>query len=269
MTDIIKREVQKLMRRVREGRVPPSEVIVEEAFKELGYLPARFASSKVRKAFNKIFYQAWTKTLEVLERYEEKAYPRGIPEELIRLRHEDVKEAEDVLKNRGFIPAIVGLFEKLYPYLRRCYLSIAQSRKARGGKDFELTFGRLLELAEVPYEKLERTSRVDFMLPSDAAFQHNPTAAAIASAKRTLRERWREVVEELQATRSPNIFLVTADSDISAGHVEAICGRYRIQLVVWDEIKTSRFPIEPLVLSYSQWANERLPVLEAFWKESR
>jgi Ribonuclease G/E len=102
------------------------------------------------------------------------------------------------------------------------------------------------------------------MIPSDEVFRNNPTAAAIASAKRTLRERWREVVEELHDMRSPNIFLVTADEDVSKGHIRDICGKYRIHLVVWDEVK-KKYASEPLVLSYTSWANERIPLLKQFW----
>ena len=103
------------------------------------------------------------------------------------------------------------------------------------------------------------------MIPSDDVFKRNPTAGAIASAKRTLRERWREVVEELQAMRSPNIFLVTADYDVSKGHVKAICGDYRIHLVVWDQVK-EKYSGEPLVLGYTKWANDRIPILKQFWQ---
>lgn len=116
----------------------------------------------------------------------------------------------------------------------------------------------------IPYQKIKRAYRVDFMLPSDDLFKTNPTAAAIASAKRTLRERWREVVEELHDMRSPNIFLITADDAVSKGHVRDICGKYRIHLVVWDDVK-KKYPNDPLVISYTTWANEKLPILKQFW----
>jgi len=64
--------------------------------------------------------------------------------------------------------------------------------------------------------------------------------------------------------RSPNIFLITADFDVSTGHINDICGKYRIHLVVWDEVK-EKFAHEHLVLGYTQWANERLPLLRQFW----
>jgi len=121
-------------------------------------------------------------------------------------------------------------------------------------------------MAGFPYQKLRRTSRVDFMMPNDEFFQHNPTASVIVSAKRTLRERWREVVEELYEMRCPNIFLATADEKISQEKVKRICRDYRIHLVVWDHIKAENFPREPLVIDYSELASQRLPLIESYWK---
>jgi hypothetical protein len=186
-------------------------------------------------------------------------------DELMTLKNDVIVRAEKVAKTNGFRPALSFLFSSHYPYLREIFLSISQSRKQRGGKDFELQFGKLIELMDVPYQKIKRAYRVDFMIPSDAAFRKNPTAAAIVSAKRTLRERWREVVEELHKMRSPNIFLATADYDVGKGHVQEICGTYRIHLIVWDEVK-EKYPEEPLVLGYTEWANSRIPLLKQFWK---
>jgi len=91
----------------------------------------------------------------------------------------------------------------------------------------------------------------------------------VISVKRTLRERWAEVAEELFNLRSPNVFLFTADEDVTQRHVEQICTRYRIHLVVWDELKANRFADEPLVLGYTQWATSRLPMLRQYWRMSK
>jgi hypothetical protein len=263
MSDI-KKEISRLMASVRNKRLPSSDIIVEETFRKLGFLPGVVKSETVQKNFNNMLKEVWLETLHVLENYEERVYPFNIMDGLIELKKDIIEESQKVAQNEGYPQSIRFFFSSLYPYLREVFLSIAQSRKTRGGRDFELQFGKLLELMNVPYQKIKRAYRVDFMMPSDNLFKQNPTAAAIASAKRTLRERWREVVEELQAMRSPNIFLVTADEDVSAGHIKAICGDYRIHLVVWDEIK-QKFTNEPLVLGYTQWANERLPILRQFW----
>jgi hypothetical protein len=258
----LKQEIKQLMRQVRSGRMPASAAIVEETFRilRLNQIPP----PEIRRNFNKLLLDVWRETLVVLERHEESAYSTGIPKALIEKYSEDIEKAKSVAQKNGFEKGLVSLLGRWYPRLREIFLSIGQSRKARGGRDFELQFGKLLELAGIPYQKVNRATRVDFMIPSDQAFQKNRTTAVIASAKRTLRERWREVVEELKAMQSPNIFLVTADENISLGQVKDISG-HNIHVVVWDQVKEKKFPKEPLVLGYTEWINGRLPVFEKLW----
>jgi len=106
----------------------------------------------------------------------------------------------------------------------------------------------MLALMDVPFERVDQKYRVDFILPSSEFLKRNKTRAVIASAKRTLRERWREVVEELFNTRAPNIYLITADTDVTDNHIMSICRQYNIHLVVWDKVKEERFPVEDMVL---------------------
>ena len=261
----VKRQTADLMKAVRKGRLPSSVRIVAQAFEELGLVPGSVSKEDARRRFNDILWVTWKHTLEVLERYEEQAYARGIPECLMRLLPNVTEAASRRSREEGFEDGVLMLFDYWYPYLREAFLSVSQSRKTRGGGDFELQFGRVLKLAEIPYQEVKRAFRVDFMIPSDEAFQRNRTVAVIASAKRTLRERWREVVEELYAMRAPNVFLVTANGEVGEGHIRHICSDYGIHLVVWDHLKRDRYRDEPLVLGYTEWAYERIPALEQFW----
>ena len=138
---------------------------------------------------------------------------------------------------------------------------------ARGGRDFELQIERLLDLAGIPFHKQEGEYHTDLILPNLETHRRNRTVSAVVSVKRTLRERWAEVAEELFNLRSPNVFLFTADEAVTANHVNRICGQYNIHLVVWDA-QALRFPKEPLVLGYTRWATERLDVLRQRWSPS-
>lgn len=265
-----KNQVKKLMKAVREKGVPPSEVIVNETLKELNFTTGDLSSDTAQENFNDILRDVFNKTLEVLERYEDQAYGRLMIEMLIKQRTEDVVEACKILGNyrnseEGLKEVLTFLFARWYPYLRQMFLSISQSRKARGGKDFELQIGALLDIIDVPFQKEKRAHRVDFMVPSDEAYATDRNKALIISAKRTLRERWREVVEELYDMRSPNVYLVTADENISSGHVQAICHEYNIHLVVWDDVKATKFSGENLVISYSALANNVIPHFKQLW----
>ncbi len=270
----LRKPIAATMRRIREGRLPSSEAVVEMSFQELGYQPGNPHAEEVRKYFNCRLRQVFEHTLVVLERFENDAYAHGIPDEIIAQRQDAFTAAEEAAKcaptlREGLQAAFRVLFADLYPLLREMFLSISQSRKARGGKDFELEFGKLLEHAGIPYQKVSRQTRTDFMVPSDRVFASNRNVALVISAKRTLRERWREVAEELFNLRSPNVYLVTADEDISQGHVQEICGQYNIHLVVWDELKSARYPGHPLVIGYSQLLNEVIPMFEQRWNMTR
>jgi hypothetical protein len=269
VTDL-KSQVKTIMKTVRKEGIPASEVVVAEALSELGLKSEDLTPDTVRQNFNSYLRAAFTTTLEVLERYEKQAYGQLMIEKLLELKHEDIEEASTRLYDNSspekrLQQEMTFLFDRWYEHLRQMFLSISQSRKARGGKDFELQIGALLDLIEVPFQKKKRTHRVDFMIPSDQAFEKNRSRALIISAKRTLRERWREVVEELYSMRAPNVYLATADEDVSESHVKAVCRDYNIHLVVWDELKARTYTDENLVISYSVLANEIIPVFKQFW----
>jgi hypothetical protein len=265
MADVRQRMID-LMQRVRErGQLPSSKEIIDETFEELGYVPDTISPDEVMANFNSILREAWEHALVVLERHEERVYATGITRELSEEYPDDIEEANRVAEDEGFLAGVTRLLESWYPMLRRAFLSVSQSRKQRGGKDFELQIEKLLDLAEVPYFKQEPRYRTDLILPDLETFERNKTIAVIVSVKRTLRERWAEVAEELFNLRSPNVFLFTADENVTGTHVERICGQYNIHLVVWDHVKAERYPGEPLVLGYTEWANERLAVLRQYW----
>ena len=262
----LKQQVAEIMERIRGAGLPQPQEIVNQAFKELGFIKGKLSKEYVRDNFDEIMEKVWLKTAEILENYERKVYSVGIPSELNKLFPQEIQQAEELSKDKGFVEGFKFFFEQLFPYLREMFLSISQSRKMRGGRDFELQFERLLDLAEIPFEKYRRIYRVDFMIPSNEAFQRDPTTAIIASVKRTLRERWKEVVDELLALRCPNTFIVTANNQISPEKVRKICYDYRLHLVVWASYKRQNFDQEPLVLSYTQWFKEKVLALEQFWK---
>jgi hypothetical protein len=263
-------EVKRIMRQVRANKtMPSSDRIVSETFERLGFIKGSITQDHVLINFNNMLHRLWEETLITLESYEEQTYSTGIPEVFITTYPDDVKKSEQIANRQGFAAGVIHLLSNWYPKLRRAFLSVGQGRMARGGKDFELQIQGLFDLAKIPYDKQERTDHTDFMLPSAAFHKLNRTAAAIISVKRTLRERWAEVAEELFNLRTPNVFLFTADENVRSMHVETICGQYNIHLVLWDSIKSAKFKKTPLVLGYTEWASQRLPMLRQFWTGSK
>ncbi len=263
----LKKRISKLMKSVRKkGRLPSSRQIVYETFVRFGYTPDKLEPEHVLENFNQILRVVWEETLVTLEDYEEKSYAVGIPWELMREFPEDVERAEKISQEKGFRAGVLSLLQDWYPYLRMAFLSVGQSRKQRGGKDFELQTEMLLDLAGITYTKQEKHNRTDLILPSVEIFNRNKNIAVVVSLKRTLRERWAEVAEELFNLRSPNVYLFTADEAVTDTHVKRICGDYNIHLVVWDAVKKNKFEDRELVLGYTEWATERLPILRDRWE---
>ena len=254
-----------LMRRVRQGQpLPTSEQMVRETFERLNYVESEVTPNEVLAHFNEYLRNLWEQTLVTLETYEEQSYARGIPHEFVNEFPQEFDKAEQVALKHGFREGVKTLFDDLYPMLRRAFLSVQQGRMARGGKDFELQIEGLLSLADVPFHKQESVNHTDLILPNLETHNHNRTISAIVSVKRTLRERWAEVAEELFNLRSPNVFLFTADENPTNTHAERLA-QYNIHLVVWDDVKVQKFVERPLVLGYTEWATHRLGVLRQHW----
>ncbi len=257
------------LQRVRRRHVPSSRDIVDQAFEQLGYTRAKLTAEAVRADFNGLLRRVWQQTLAVLEEYEEPAYAGAVVAEVIRLHAEDLRLARAEMAAGGddvtaMELALQRLFRAWYPELRTLFLSISQSRKSRGGKDWELQIGRLLQLMDVPYEPPDSTYRVDFMIPGYEHYARNRNQCIVVSAKRTLRERWQEVVDELHKMNCPNVYLATAEERVSPDK-KADIWRRNIYLVVWDEVKARDFPADDSVVSYSQLARDIIPHFAPFW----
>jgi hypothetical protein len=122
-------------------------------------------------------------------------------------------------------------------------------------EDFEYQIQILLELAQIPHEVQSRRERADFILPSTELLDKDRPKAVLLSAKRTLRERWQEVVDELQRVGCPNTYLATTDESFTKNVVAEIKKR-NIYLVVWDHVSAEKFPQEPAVIGYSKFIHD-------------
>jgi hypothetical protein len=106
-----------------------------------------------------------------------------------------------------------------YDALDSFFLSISQSRKSRAGGVFEYIIQELFRRLSYPAEAQVEIdgAKPDFVLPSAEYFREKPLDSLIFTAKRTLRERWRQVVTE--ANKGYGYFLATIDEKISANQI--------------------------------------------------
>jgi len=264
-----KPEVYAIVGEIRKKIMPTSEVIVQQALNELGLTkassinPTGKTPNDILQNFNLYLWSAFEKSLEVLEKYESKVYPKAL-HQLSILRSNNLNIIETANPKMPFAEKVGESLEVLYPDLWHVFLSRSNSRKQRGGKDFEEQLGQLLTLADIPFDKQIRKYHSDFMLPSAAAFNRDKTRSILISAKRTLRERWQNVVEEIYETKCPNAFLCTADEAVAPSIIIRL-REHNAHIVVWDRIKEEKFKDEPIVVGYSQLANFEIPTFRNYW----
>jgi hypothetical protein len=237
--------------------MPTSADVVKEACERLTYSGSGVTREDIRLSFDTRLRSLFEETLVVLEDYEERIDAGLILPELVRERRSDIEGEYRQLEKAGHGPdafqeAVTRLLKGWHVILRGLFLSVSQSRKQRGGKDFEYQIRTLLDLAAIPYEAQSRRERADFLLPSSAMLGTEKPKAVLLSVKRTLRERWQQVVRELQDIGCPNTYLATAEDGVAHSVVEGIT-RHNIYVVVWEQLKREQFPTAPMVVGYNQF----------------
>ncbi len=248
--------------------MPSSKEVVKETFGELGLkadtsLVPGITPNDALSNFNDYLRRVFDHTLTVLERYEDRVYPLVL-RELPKLRSSEMSRINR--KSRTFVEQIGDVLEVLYPDVWKVMLSRSQSRKTRGGKDWEHQIAQMLELSRIPYDMQEAKWRTDFMIPSAKAFDRDRTKSILLSAKRTLRERWRQVAEELFRTKATNAYLAVAEEKgkITLSKVDEIW-EHNVHLLVWDDIKRDKFSRHPGVMDYTTFAEVEVPALRRHW----
>jgi len=172
--------------------------------------------------------------------------------------YEEYLAAEQMAGSRAlsavFLPLIgehataaqmVDVLGQYFYALDRFFLGLTQGRRPRAGKAFELLIKELFVRLRYPFTPQPIINgQPDFILPSIEHFRRNPPDAIIFTVKRTLRERWRQIVTE--GTRGLGFFLATIDEEVGERDLEAML-QSRIHLVVPTRIKTLRPDYEAAV----------------------
>lgn len=139
-------------------------------------------------------------------------------------------ETETIQTRDAVVRVVAGSFS----VFDRFFLSLSQARKARAGKTFEKIIRELFRRLDYPFEeRQEINGEPDFLLPGHAHYDRNPMDCIIFTAKRTIRERWRQIVTE--GTRGLGFFLATIDRSISENQLGEML-RHRIYLVVPTDV---------------------------------
>lgn len=147
--------------------------------------------------------------------------------------------------------------------LDRFFLSLAQSRKSRAGKAFEEIHNTLFSRLGYPFTaQAVINGKPDFIMPSKEYYLRNPMDSIIFTAKRTLRERWRQIVTE--GTKGLGFYLATIDPDISAEQLREMMN-HRIYMVVPADLKIEKYNGKDNVISFMEFFRDHLdPKMDAW-----
>ncbi len=110
---------------------------------------------------------------------------------------------------------ILGVYFNVFD---KFFLSLSQSRKARAGKSFENIHNSLFKLLDYKFDEQKVINgKPDFLMPSLEHWNENPLDCIVFTSKRTLRERWRQIVTE--GTLGIGFFLATIDEKVSSNQL--------------------------------------------------
>lgn len=160
--------------------------------------------------------------------------------ELMEAVNQHVYDGYLLAQSKAGTPLLVARFghsqKNLFEDLDGFFMSIFQSRKSRAGGAFEFMIRTMFRHLSYPFSEQINIDGAtpDFVLPSEERFRLQPLDCIIFTAKRTLRERWRQVVTE--ANKGYTFFLATIDEKISKSQIDQM-GKHKVFLVVPKAIK--------------------------------
>ena len=159
----------------------------------------------------------------------------GLIDELNQQVYNKYLEAQSKTGQQVIEGRIVSGLENLYEELDSFYMSVFQSRKSRAGGAFEFIIQELFIRLGYPFSTQVNIegAKPDFVLPSDEYFREDPLGSIIFTAKRTLRERWRQVVTE--ANKGYGFFLATIDGKVSANQIQQMA-THKVHMVVPESL---------------------------------
>jgi|AntRauTorcE11897_2_1112592.scaffolds.fasta_scaffold36107_1 hypothetical protein len=183
---------------------------------------------------------------------------------------------EELLRN---VSDIFGNFAgRIFPYFYELSKSVTNSRRSRAGKAFEEIIHSIMDAYNYPYDDQSELGKktfeqkglgkmVDGILPGMAAYDTNRSKCLVVTMKTTLRERWQEVVEELNRTNVPSIHLLTLDEGVNTNLLN-LMRNHNITLVTYHDIKESFDSVYTNIVSFETFFNTEIPHNIEWWRRS-
>jgi hypothetical protein len=154
--------------------------------------------------------------------------------------------------------------------LDKFFLGLTQSRRVRAGKAFEVLIREFFMLLDYPFTPQPRIDgNPDFVLPSIDQYEADPPLNVIIfTVKRSLRERWRQIVSE--GAKGLGFYLATIDRAVSSVDLKAM-QKQKIFLVVPATFKEDipRYAAARNLITFEEFFLSYLDPAMARWKRNR
>ncbi|MDH5696784.1 MAG: type II restriction endonuclease [Dehalococcoidia bacterium] len=198
-------DIDKLVEKAKQ-EIPSVDAILEEAMGNLQI--STMPQEKVLKDFGNFVSELESEAWGIYKKHENAAFKK-----LVRI----IREGKHTLADDEL--------ETLVTATRRLEFVAGQMRKARGGVTFQKIIQKLLNLAGVPCETPHKETkkvlrRIDLVSPTADMGKSMPDKAIFLAVKRTLRERWKQVVPEQM--KGARLYLVTINGECSAEKAQEI-----------------------------------------------
>jgi hypothetical protein len=277
---------EKIVRKMRHAIIPsPTKVVEEIVANNRALLDSLIKGGRISETIYSLRNEAYELFLK-----EEAKFNIGIVEYIGRnvptprhildaiIDHNLPKQTKFEVIRESVVHICGEYAGRIMPYLYLICQSNTQSRRSRAGETFEQIIYTLYETFGYPYDSQKKIGRkiftdrglgkkVDSVLPSIQAFETRRDKVIVGTMKTTLRERWQEVVEELERTKIPKIHLLTADENIPKNKVLEM-GKHNIVLVAYDRVKAQP-ELRGLrnIVSFETYFREELPNELKYWEQ--
>jgi len=180
------------------------------------------------------------------------------------------------IKEKEINQLTINVFNELSELFSKMVFSNKQSGKSNAGNLFEYHIATLLDVCGYRYEpqvSITKGEVLDFILPSLEFAEKNPEHSISAECQNTLKDRVRLTQGKLQASKlkkyliTPSGLNAATKSDHGDFSLEKInqLKESKITLVLYDEIKTKKFPKKSNVISFENFFNNVYPEAEKKW----
>jgi hypothetical protein len=237
-------------------KLPKWEEILNEATDNI-ISKERLEPGVIKNDFDNIFNEICDEGYRIFLSYEED-YGKKVISRYIE---------ELITNNSADINNIAEITGGSFTVFDRFFLSLSQSRKSRSGKTFEAITRNLFKKLDYPFDmQVVINGKPDFLMPSESHYRSNGMDCIIFTAKRTLRERWRQIVTE--GTRGHGFYLATIDSKKSRAELREMLN-HRIYMVCPQIIKSECYNNVDNVISFKQFFRDHLDPAMTRWKNNK